>query len=134
MPISPAVKSRADWTEFLLQNLELSRDFRVWAAKTAANPGWMGSFFCGSRMKREPSYADVSAAADGMSWCSGLRGFPVFLQQPFGSLAQPRIYCDEKNIKNGLLLYRGYAGGMLYRFPLHLFCFKVIKQGAHFIC
>ncbi len=85
-------------------------------------------------MKREPSYADVSAAADGMSRCSGLRGFPVFLQQPFGSLAQPRIYCDEKNIKNGLLLYRGYAGGMLYRFPLHLFCFKVIKQGAHFIC
>lgn len=108
------------------------------AAKTAANPGWLGSFFCGSRMKREPSYADVSAAvadaADGKSRCSGLRGFPVFLQQPFGSLAQPRIYCDEKNIKNGLFLYRGYAGGMLYRFPLHLFCFKVIKQGAHFIC
>lgn len=89
-------------------------------------------------MKREPSYADVIAAvadaADVKSRCSGLRGFPVFLQQPFGSLAQPRIYCDEKNIKNGLLLYRGYAGGMLYRFPLHLFCFKVIKQGAHFIC
>lgn len=74
------------------------------AAKTAANPGWMGSFFCGSRMKREPSYADVSAAvadaADGKSRCSGLRGFPVFLQQPFGNLAQPRIYCDERDNKN----------------------------------
>ena len=103
--------------------------------QNGSKPGMDGILFLRKPYETmEPSYADVSAAADGMSWCSGLRGFPVFLQQPFGSLAQPRIYCDEKNIKNGLLLYRGYAGGMLYRFPLHLFCFKVIKQGAHFIC
>jgi hypothetical protein len=84
-------------------------------------------FFSAGAVSTAESYAGAGAAADGKSrvyWPTGLSC----------RLAQPRIYCDEKDIKTGLFLYRGYSGGMLYRFPLHLFCFKVIKQGAHFIC